>query len=555
MTVMAIVVACVSLALMAHALFSLSLMLYAWERPERLRATAGPTTFREPQLSFSVLLPARGEEAVIADTIARVWSADYPHHLLEIIVICQRDDPRTIDAARRALEELDEPRVRLEIYDEPPFNKPQALTVGYAASRGEVVTVFDAEDDVHRAIFGVINTVMLEERVGIVQGGVQLMNLHDHWFSVFNCLEYFFYFKSKLHFNAKVGMVPLGGNTVFMRRELIDRVGGWDNGCLTEDADIGLRLSALGEPIRVVYDCEWVTREETPHTVRALVKQRTRWHQGFLQVLAKGDWRRIPGWRRRTLALVTFAQPILDGMLLCALPLIPLALLYLKLPVIVALLSFCPLYAVALQALTNIVGVVVFGRAFGERVPWRLVARMPLTYLPYQWLIAFSAVRAIVRHVRGDGEWEKTEHRGAHRRVPAPALAPQQVFVSKTPQVALVEATRMAARPRRAVDGVPSVGTVARQLLVGLASCVVLERGVREWVPRRLVARMPVTYLLSQWLVAFVLRVTVRQLRGDGEWEKTGHRGARRRAPAPGLARREALIPETRQAALEEATT
>jgi glycosyltransferase XagB len=429
MTVLAIAVGCMALALLGHALFSLSLMLYAWDRPERLRRTAGPTTFRDPRLTFTVLLPARGEEAVIADTIARVWGADYPHYLLEVIVICQRDDPATIAAATRAIQALDDPRIRLEIYDEPPFNKPHALSVGYAASWGEVVTVFDAEDDVHPAIFSVMNTVMLEEKVGIVQGGVQLMNLRDHWFSVFNCLEYFFYYKSKLHFHAKVGMVPLGGNTVFMRRDLIARVGGWDIGCLTEDADIGLRLSALGEPIRVVYDSEWVTREETPHTVRALVKQRTRWHQGFLQVLAKGEWRRIPGWRRRLLAVVTLAQPILDGVLLCAVPLMPLAFLYLKLPVLAAILSFFPLYVVALQMLANIAGVVVFGGAFGEPVHWRLVARMPLTYLPYQWLIAFSALRATVRHLQGERDWEKTEHRGAHRRRPAPAPLPQHVSV------------------------------------------------------------------------------------------------------------------------------
>jgi hypothetical protein len=107
----------------------------------------------------------------------------------------------------------------------------------------------------------------------------------------------------------------------------------------------------------------------------------------------------------------------------------PVALLYLKLPVLAAILSFFPLYVVALQMLANVAGVVVFGRAFGEPVHWRLVARMPLTYLPYQWLIAFSALRATVRHLRGDREWEKTEHRGAHRRTPAPAPLPQHVPV------------------------------------------------------------------------------------------------------------------------------
>ena len=71
-------------------------------------------------------------------------------------------------------------------------------------------------------------------------------------------------------------MIPLGGNTVFMKRSLIERVGGWDEQCLMEDADIGIQFSALGERIRVVYDPRHVTREETPGRRRVVVRRRTR---------------------------------------------------------------------------------------------------------------------------------------------------------------------------------------------------------------------------------------------------------------------------------------
>jgi cellulose synthase/poly-beta-1,6-N-acetylglucosamine synthase-like glycosyltransferase len=428
-TAVVIVIAIAATLLLVHGLFSLWLMVYAWDQ-ENLGALGGPKTFREPCFSFSVLIPARDEEAVIAETIRKAWSADYPRELLEIVVICQGDDPATIEAAKRQVKEIDSPRVRLEIYELPPFNKPHALEVGYAGARGDVITIFDAEDDMHPDIFNVINTIMLREGVGIVQSGVQLMNISDHWFSVFNCLEYFFYYQSRLHFNARAGMVPLGGNSVFIRRHLIARVGGWDVNCLTEDADLGVRLSATGERVRVVYDSRWTTREETPHTVGALVRQRTRWHQGFLQVLSKRDWQQIPGRRGRALALITFGQPLLDGLLLCCTPLVPLALLFLKLPVAVALLSFAPLYVVALQLLVNIAGAVAFARTYQLRAPRWVILRMPFTYLPYIWLIGYSALRATLRQVRGRREWEKTEHLGAHRR-PLPAPAPQPVVLAE----------------------------------------------------------------------------------------------------------------------------
>ncbi len=442
MTAFAIGLSLVSVTLTTYGLFTLWLMLSAWDRPARLRATAGPQRFREPRLSFTVLIPARDEELVIGETIAQVADANYPPELLEIIVICQRDDPRTLGAVQRHTGHVGPGRARLVIYDEAPFNKPHALNVGFASAHGDVVTVFDAEDDVHPDIFNVMNTVMLEERVGVVQGGVQLMNFKEHWFSAFNCVEYFFYFRSRLHFNASIGMVPLGGNTVSMRRELVERVGGWDESCLTEDADIGVRLSALGEPIRVVYDSRWVTREETAHSRRALVKQRTRWCQGFLQIFLKGDWRRLRGKRRRALAAATFGQPILDGLLITFVPLIPLALIYLKLPVLAAMITLTPLYVVGLQLLAGTLGLIEFGRLYGERVPVHLVARMPFTYLACQWLIGYSAARAIVRLARGRSDWEKTEHRGAHRTAttvpaPRPGVVPEPALTGVVPEPAL----------------------------------------------------------------------------------------------------------------------
>ena len=66
--------------------------------------------------------------------------------------------------------------------------------------------------------------------------------------------------------------------------------------------------------IRVIYDDGYVTREETPPTVGQFVKQRTRWNQGFLQILGKGDWLRLPTWPQRLLALYTLAFPLVQAL-------------------------------------------------------------------------------------------------------------------------------------------------------------------------------------------------------------------------------------------------
>ena len=102
----------------------------------------------------------------------------------------------------------------------------------------------------------IINTVFKRDQVDVVQSGVQLINFRSRWFSALNVLEYFFWFKSVLHLFGRMGTILLGGNTVFFKREWLNRIGGWDADCLTEDADAGLRLSVAGAKIKIIYDEE-----------------------------------------------------------------------------------------------------------------------------------------------------------------------------------------------------------------------------------------------------------------------------------------------------------
>ncbi|HEX8732361.1 MAG TPA: glycosyltransferase, partial [Ktedonobacterales bacterium] len=246
----------ISIVLTIHALLSLRFMLYAWETGERLAESGAPSSFSPPKLSFTVLLPARHEEAVIYDTIRQVWRAKYPHQLLQALVICHVNDTATIAEAQRAIADIGSPNVRLVTFSDTPINKPHGLNVGLRHATNDIVTVFDAEDDISPNIFNVINSRYLQEELGpgIIQSGVQLVNFRDHWFGLHNCLEYFFWYKSRLHFHAEIGMMPLGGNTVFIPRKLLEQVGGWNDACLTEDAELGIRLSLLEQPIRTIYE-------------------------------------------------------------------------------------------------------------------------------------------------------------------------------------------------------------------------------------------------------------------------------------------------------------
>jgi hypothetical protein len=93
-----------------------------------------------------------------------------------------------------------------------------------------------------------------------------------------------------------------------------------------------------------------------------------------------------------------------------------LAVLWLKLPVLTALVSFLPLYALLFQLLTTVVGAVIFAREYGVPFPLFMPLSMAISFLPYQFLLGISSVRAVYREVRQVHNWEKTAHVGAHRQ-------------------------------------------------------------------------------------------------------------------------------------------
>ncbi|MGN6758743.1 MAG: glycosyltransferase, partial [Thermomicrobiales bacterium] len=122
-----------SLLLAAQSAYSAALMLYAWEDEEKPARNRAPATFEPPHHSFTLLLPARHEEAVIGETIRRVVELDYPRELVQVLVIIEAGDQGTIATVQETIAALRAHgvgNVRLLTFDDPPINKPHGLNVG-----------------------------------------------------------------------------------------------------------------------------------------------------------------------------------------------------------------------------------------------------------------------------------------------------------------------------------------------------------------------------------------------------------------------------------------
>ncbi|RKO25394.1 glycosyltransferase family 2 protein [Pseudarthrobacter phenanthrenivorans] len=402
----------ISAVLFVIALSTLYVSTHAWWDPKTQAATSYTDLLPAPGVSFSLIMPCRHEsEMVMRSTLDHLCNQDHPD--VEVVISVGHDDPETVAVARKLAAERPE-MVRVSVDEGAVKNKPRQLNTALAMCRNDVVGVFDAESIAAPDLLLHVDTCFVAKNADVVQGAVQLVNYRDTWYSLRNCLEYFMWFRSRLHAYAKQGFIPLGGNTVFVRRELLSSINGWDNNCLAEDCDLGVRLSVMNRKIVIAYSPHLVTKEETPDSIRSLVKQRTRWSLGFMQVFAKRDWQALPTLKQRSIAWWTLMQQHFMAFAGLCIPLCILTALFGKFPVPVTLLTFVPLVPAVAAVAFDICMLREFGRDHGYKIRLYDYVRLVLGTPFYQILLAFSALRALIKFRQSDFRWEKTMHAGSH---------------------------------------------------------------------------------------------------------------------------------------------
>jgi len=231
--------------------------------------------------TYTVMVPAYREPEVINRLMANIARLEYPASRLEVLVLVEADDDETLDALGS-----DDPGGHFRLVLIPPAEprtKPKALNYGLTLARGELVTIYDAEDepDLLQLRRAAVALRRLGPQVGCVQAKLSYnnpgQNLITKWFT----LEYAMWFSYFLPGLASMGApIPLGGTSNHFRRLALRSLGGWDPYNVTEDADLGIRMFREGYTVKVL---ESVTLEEANSDFVNWVKQRSRWYKGYLQ--------------------------------------------------------------------------------------------------------------------------------------------------------------------------------------------------------------------------------------------------------------------------------
>ena len=230
---------------------------------------------------YTILLPLHREADIVPRLMDHMLKIDYPRSKLQIIILIEEADEAT-QAAIKSSSHF----AHFETIICPeglPKTKPRALAIGQFYARGEFIVVFDAEDlpepqQLRRAATVFMNSSPV---LGCVQAALAIYNHQDSWLARMFSLEYAVLFDVTLPGMARFHLpIPLGGTSNHLRRSALNAVQGWDPWNVTEDADLGLRLSRFGYQTQCLSS---TTFEEAPHELIVWFQQRTRWFKGWMQ--------------------------------------------------------------------------------------------------------------------------------------------------------------------------------------------------------------------------------------------------------------------------------
>lgn len=232
---------------------------------------------------ISMLVPLYKETEIASALIARLTRLSYPRALLDVVLFLEEKD----HLARATVARTQLPRW-MQVIEVPSGSdittKPRALNYALPFCRGDIIGIWDAEDAPAPDQLEHVahHFAHAPPDVACLQGVLDYYNPYTNWLSRCFAIEYAAWFRLVLPTLRRLGFaIPLGGTTLFLRRNVIEEVGGWDSHNVTEDADLGMRLARRGYRTELI---PTVTYEEANCHMIAWVRQRSRWLKGYMAI-------------------------------------------------------------------------------------------------------------------------------------------------------------------------------------------------------------------------------------------------------------------------------
>jgi cellulose synthase/poly-beta-1,6-N-acetylglucosamine synthase-like glycosyltransferase len=245
---------------------------------------ASTDTAHRPKVSIHV--PAYNEPPeMLIQTIDALAALDYPDFEVLVIDNNTKDEAvwRPVEAHCATLG----PRFRF--FHVAPLEGFKAGALNFAlrhtAADAEVIACIDADYQVSPQWLSDLVPPFADPEMAIVQAPQDYRDEHENAFKAMCYAEYRGFFHIGMITRNERNAIIQHGTMTMVRKQLLERLGGWSEWCITEDAELGLRVFEAG--YQATYIPDSYGKGLMPDTFIDFKKQRYRWAYGAMQIMRR----------------------------------------------------------------------------------------------------------------------------------------------------------------------------------------------------------------------------------------------------------------------------
>jgi exo-beta-1,3-glucanase (GH17 family)/cellulose synthase/poly-beta-1,6-N-acetylglucosamine synthase-like glycosyltransferase len=264
--------------------------LWLGQTMRRLAPPPVPRRWKLPKVSVHVPCYNEPPEMMI-ETIQALERLQYPDFEVLIIDNNTKDDAvwKPVEAYINSLG-----RSNFKFFHLPKWPGFKAGALNYALTQthpdAEVIATIDSDYIVRPTWLADLAPHFADPTVALVQAPQDYRDAAGDLFKRMCFWEYAGFFFLGMKTRDEKNAIIQHGTMALIRKSALTQVGGWAEWCITEDAELGLRLFEAGH--RAVYTEKSYGKGLMPDSFVAYRKQRYRWAYGAMMIM-KRHWREL----------------------------------------------------------------------------------------------------------------------------------------------------------------------------------------------------------------------------------------------------------------------
>jgi cellulose synthase/poly-beta-1,6-N-acetylglucosamine synthase-like glycosyltransferase len=277
-----IIISLLLILMYSYTLYNIPIIIIGLKNRIKRKKSLDPENFNLPKIS--IIVPTKDEEKVISRAIEALLNLNYPKDKKEIIIV----EDGSKDKTKEICEEYEKrypDQIKL-INRNNSNGKPAALNEGLKYAKGDIIAFFDADNVPESDILLKIAKIFSNNSIIAIQGRTCSINSDQNMLTKIISLEENVWFESFLEGRKSLNLfIPFTGSCQFIKRDIINEIGGFNENSIVEDVELSLRLLKKG--YKVHYIPEVISWQESPSNFSSLKKQRLRWYRGYMDLFLK----------------------------------------------------------------------------------------------------------------------------------------------------------------------------------------------------------------------------------------------------------------------------